>query len=148
MPALRAVVTEAAVSEKVLEGVAEAAGRQAMSKGWTLVAEMGVQAGSNAINSAAGAAMDPTNRARGESGDKAFEAGIKGLFSGAVGGLLMKPAGALGGKAFGAYGQRAVGNVVSSVGQRATEIGYDAATGERRMEGYEIAEELKGAGAQ
>ena len=148
MPALRAVVAEAAVSEKVLEGVAEAAGRQAMSKGWTLVAEMGVGAGTNAINSAAGAAMDPTNRARGESGDKAFDAGIKGLFSGAVGSFLAKPAGALGGRVAGGYGQRVVGNVVSSVGQRATEIGYDQYTGERRMEGFEIAEELKGAGAQ
>ncbi len=148
MPALRAVATEMVVSEKALEGIAKVAGTQALSKGWTLVAEMGVAAGSNAINSAAGAAMDPTNRARGQSGEKAFDAGLKGLFSGALGGLIMKPAGALGGRVGGSYGQRVLGNVASGVGQRAAEIGYDRATGERRMEGYEIGEELKSAAVQ
>lgn len=148
MPAVRAVASRAMLSEKVLERFIAIGGRQAMSKGWTLVAEIGIGAGTNAINSAAGAAMDPANRAKGQSGTRAFEAGMKGLLSGAAGAALLKPASALGGKMAGGYGQRALGSAVSSVGSKATEIGFDHATGIKRVGNTnDVADELKTAAA-
>ncbi|WP_159939019.1 hypothetical protein, partial [Caballeronia arationis] len=121
MPALRAAM----ISGEALQGVLDVAGTTALKGGWEFVAEMGVGAMSNAANNAAATAMDPVARARGESGSKALEAGLRGFLSGAVGSALMKPVGGLGGRAFGSFGARALGSAASNVGTRAVEMGME-----------------------
>lgn len=149
MPALRAVASEMLISEKVLETVIEQAGAKGLSKGWALVAEMGIGAMSNATNNAAAAAMDPVARAQGESGSKALDAGLTGFFSGAFGSALMKPVGALGKAGLGHYGERAFGAAANNVATRAFEIGVEEhrGTGERRQTA-DITDDLTGAGVQ
>lgn len=143
-PALRAVASRALVSEKVLERFIAVTGRQGLGKVGTFFAEAGVAGVSNSINSAAAAAMDPANRARGESGDKALDDGVRGFFSGTFGAALMKPAARLGGRVAGGYGQRALAAGVSNAGTRAFEIRWERrAETSRATSSAEDADEVK-----
>ena len=93
--------------------------------------------------------MDPANRARGQSGDRALDAGLSGFFSGAFGSMLMKPAGALGGKAFGKIGERAIGSAANNMGTRATEIYWQQHTGQRGPgQTADVTDEIVTAGGQ
>ncbi|MGF6743931.1 hypothetical protein [Paraburkholderia atlantica] len=144
VPALRAAM----ISGEALQGVLDVAGTTALKGGWEFVAEMGVGAVSNAANNAAATAMDPVARARGESGSKALEAGLRGFLGGAVGSALMKPVGGLGGRAFGSFGARALGSAASNVGTRAVEMGLEHDPDAAPRQTADIFEELEGAGVQ
>ena len=97
-----AAAKAAATSEKLVGGIAGIAeketltmGAKALQIGKEVVIDAAVGGTTNAINSAAGAAMDPENRRQGKSGEKAFEGGLKSYLGGAVGSTLTKPIGAL-----------------------------------------------------
>jgi len=144
-PALRAVASRAVLSEKVLEKFMQVGGRGVLRQSLTLGEEALIAGGANALNSAAAAAMDPAARVRGRSGEEAWNAGLRGFFGGALGAAVMRPI-AAGNKIPGmsrappanmGYGQalarRALGTGVSNASTRAFELGWDHASGKRRI---------------
>lgn len=145
VPALRAVASRAVVSEKVLERFVQITTRRAMRQSLTLAEEALIAGGSNAMNAAAAAAMDPATRLRGKSGEEALNAGLRGFFGGALGAAVMRPIAGVG-KIAGTprapppnmgYGQalarRALGTGASNATTRAFEMGWEHATGRQRM---------------
>lgn len=160
MPALRAAATRIAVADDVITGFANAAGRQGAL---SLTQEALIAGGTNAINSAAGAAMDPHNRMLGRSGEEAFSAGVRGFFGGVAGSVLMRPIMRAGVREPGAAGapsrfdraalrvlgagdsttRRALGSAFSSAGTRAAEIGVDRSRGVRTGSSEEAAGEIR-----
>ncbi len=139
----------AASSEKLVGGIAGIAekeglsvGAKALGMGKEVLIEAAVGGTTNAINSAAGAAMDPENRRQGKSGEKAFDSGIRGFLGGAVGSALTKPIGGLA-KGFGKGGERVLGNVASGFGTRLTEARVGEAQGEPHQSWAESLEAAK-----
>jgi hypothetical protein len=136
----------AATASKVVGAVEKPAlslGAKALNLGKEVVIESAIGGTTNAINSAAGAAMDPENRRQGKSGEKMLDAGFKGFVSGAVGSAITKPAGAAG-KKFGAMGERVAGNVASGFTTRLTEARVGQAMGDPHQswgESLEVAKE-------
>jgi len=135
----------AATASKVIGAVEKPVlglGARALNLGKDIVIDAAIGGGSNAINSAAGAAMDPENRRQGKSGAKALDAAFKGFVSGAVGSVVTKPAGAVG-KKFGAMGERVAGNVASGFTTRLTEARVGQAMGDPHQSWAESLETAK-----
>jgi len=135
----------AATASKVLGAVEKPVlglGARALNLGKDIVIDAAIGGGTNAINSAAGAAMDPENRRQGKSGAKALDAAFKGFVSGAVGSVVTKPAGAVG-KKFGAMGERVAGNVASGFTTRLTEARVGQAMGDPHQSWAESLETAK-----
>ena len=144
-----AAAKAAASSEKVVGGIAGIAEKQALSMGAKamnfgkeVLIDSAVGGTTNAINSAAGAAMDPENRRQGKSGQKAFEHGIRGFLSSAVGSALTKPVGALA-KPFGKMSERISGNVARGFTTRLTEARVGQAMGDPHQSWAESLEAAK-----
>lgn len=93
----------ASTGQKVVGQIAGKTATQGVSRGAKLLQfgkalgkEAIVGGGTNALNSAAGAYMDPENRRKGQSWDKAVDGGLKGFGSGALGAIVTKPFSAIG----------------------------------------------------
>jgi DNA/RNA non-specific endonuclease len=135
----------AATASKVMGAVEKPVlglGARALNLGKGIVIDAAIGGGTNAINSAAGAAMDSENRRQGKSGAKALDAAFRGFVSGAVGSVVTKPAGAVG-KRFGAMGERVAGNVASGFTTRLTEARVGQAMGDPHQSWAESLETAK-----
>ncbi|NJD11909.1 MAG: hypothetical protein FIB01_16190, partial [Gemmatimonadetes bacterium] len=144
-----AAAKAAATGEKVVGGIAGVAEKQALSLGakamnfgMEVVIDSVGGGTTNAINSAAGAAMDPENRRQGKSGQMAFEHGLRGFFSSAAGSALTKPVGALA-KPFGKLSERVSGNVATGFATRLTEARIGQAMGDPHQSWAESLESAK-----
>ena len=137
----------AATAPKVVGAMQKPAlslGARALNLGKEVLIDSAVGGTTNAINSAAGAAMDPENRRQGKSAEKAFEGGFKGFISGAAGAALTKPMGDAA-KKFrgGALGERMAGNVASGFTTRLTEARVGQAMGDPHQSWAESLEAAK-----
>ena len=143
-----AVAKAAATTSKVGEAATAvpklSMGMKALNLGKEVVIDSAIGGTTNAINSAAGAYMDPENRRLGKSGEKAQQSGLKGFLGGAVGNALTKPMGNLGKMRGGALGERMAGNVASGFTTRLAESRAGQALGDPHQswaESLEVAKE-------
>jgi hypothetical protein len=138
----------AATAPKVVNAVKAPAlsfGAKALNLGKEVLIDSAIGGTTNAINSAAGAAMDPENRRQGKSAEKAFEGGFKGFISGAAGAALTKPMGDAAKRLKGgALGERVASNVAGGFTTRLTEARVGQAMGDPHQswaESLEVAKE-------
>ena len=142
-----AAAKAAATVPKVAETAAKPAlslGMKALNLGKEVLIDSAIGGTTNAINSAAGAYMDPENRRQGKSGEKAIQGGFKSFIGGAVGNALTKPIGGLAKIKGGALGERMAGNVASGFTTRLTEARVGQAMGDPHQswaESLEVAKE-------
>ena len=141
-PALRAVGSRIALSEKVLERFMQIGARGGLRQTLSLGEEALIAGGSNALNSAAATAMDPELRRKGRAGEEAFHAGFRGFLGGALGSVVMRPImrAGVGGSAaqphapptlMGNMARRGFGSAFSGTTSRAVELGYDRSRGQQ-----------------